>query len=141
MACNRDVAVAGYRVREMMRPLLRTFGGLLMTVIAVRLIVHNRTWNFEGVKSAQVEAVVLGFFCGLMIALLLSLIKLSLGWFMAATRTEVLVAQLTGFSGEINEAHPLRDPFLSQVQCLENQQRTYLLVDDLPEVKMYEETV
>ena len=127
----------------MMRPLLRTFGGLVMTVFVVHLIVRNRTWNFEGVTNAQaqVEAVVLGFFCGLMIVSLISLIKLFLGWFMASTRIEVLVSQLPRFSGESNEANLLRDPCLSQIQCLENQQRKYLLVDALPEIEMYEETV
>ncbi|KPK89454.1 MAG: hypothetical protein AMJ88_17570 [Anaerolineae bacterium SM23_ 63] len=126
-----------------MRPLLRTFGGLVMTVFVVHLIVRNRTWNFEGVTNAQaqVEAVVLGFFCGLMIVSLISLIKLFLGWFMASTRIEVLVSQLPRFSGESNEANLLRDPCLSQIQCLENQQRKYLLVDALPEIEKYEETV
>jgi hypothetical protein len=125
----------------MTRPLFRTFVALVITVLVVHLIVRNRTW-FEGDTNAhaQVEAVVLGFFSGLLIVSLVSLIKMIVGRFVATTRVEILIARLPSFIGESDEGDPLWDPFLSQVQRLEDHRRTYHLLDVLPEIEMYEET-
>lgn len=122
----------------MTRPLLRTFGGLVMTVLVVHLIVRARTW-FEGGTNAhvQVEAVVLGFFSGLLIV---SLIKLIVGRIVARTRVEILTAQLPAPLEESDEGGSWWDSFLPEVQRLEDHRRTYHLID-APEVEMYEETV
>jgi hypothetical protein len=126
----------------MTRSLLRTFGGLVITAFVVHLIVRNGTW-FEGDTNdhAQVKAVMFGFFSGFLIVSLVSLIKSAMGWFVAATRVEILTARLYRFRGESDEKDPLWDPFLSKVECLEDRRRTYRLVDALSEIEMYEEMV
>lgn len=123
-----------------MRPLLRTLVALVITVLVVHIIVRNRAW-FEGDTNthAQVEAVVFGFFSGLLIVSLVSLIKLIVGWFVATTRVEILMARLPSFIGESDDGDSSWDPLLSQVQRLEDRRRTYHLVDALPEIEMYEE--
>jgi hypothetical protein len=124
----------------MTRSLLRTIGALVIIALVVRLIVGTGTW-FEGDTNdqTQVEAVMFGFLSGLLIVSLVSLIKLIVGWFVAATRVELLAARLDRFAGESDEEDPVWDPFM--VERLEDHRRTYRSVDALSEVEMYEEVV
>jgi hypothetical protein len=120
--------------------IVRVLSSLVSATFAAHLIVRSRIW-YEGVPSAQVhlEAVLLGVFSGLLIASIVSLIKLLLSGFLVSTQSEILFAHLSQLSNEGDEHHP-GDMFHSQIQPREDLRREYSLVDTL-EIEMQKEMV
>lgn len=120
--------------------IVRVLSSLAAAIFTAHFVVRSRTW-FEGPSDgAHLEVVLLGLFSGMLIASLVSLIKLILSRFLVSTRSEVLVAPLPQLINEGDEHRRAGEMLHSQIQCQEDLRREYFLVDTF-ESEMQEEKV